>query len=243
MARVDYDKQSERYDAGRTLPDEALALWMANAKRYAGDASSVLDLGAGTGRFSAALAEAFGCRVVAVEPSAGMREQAAPKQRPDIRVVAGRAEAIPLRSETVDLAWISNVIHHLDDIVQAAAELRRVISAGGTVLIRGCFGDTEVPSLYRFFPSTRAIIESFPTKPKVIDILQAAGFGSFFEDKVPQLLAQSLAEMVPRMRLRADTTLELISDEEFEAGMRLLEETAKVETGPVIDDLDLLIAR
>jgi ubiquinone/menaquinone biosynthesis C-methylase UbiE len=37
----------------------------------------VLDVGAGTGQFAAAIAGWFGVRVVAVEPSSGMRGQAA----------------------------------------------------------------------------------------------------------------------------------------------------------------------
>jgi ubiquinone/menaquinone biosynthesis C-methylase UbiE len=243
VARVDYDKQSDRYDAGRGLPDDTLAIWMAHARRHAGDASSVLDLGAGTGRFSAALADAFASRVFAVEPSAGMREQAAPKQHPDVRLIAGRAEAIPLRDATVDFAWLSNVIHHFDDLTQAAAELRRVVVPGGTVLVRGAFGDTEITSLFRFFPATRPVLESFPTRRHAIEVFHAAGFTSFFQETVPQLLAKNLAEMLPRTRLRADSTLELISDEEFAAGIRRMEEAAKTETGPVIDDLDLLVVR
>lgn len=237
MARVDYDKQSANYDKGRTLPDEAIATWMVSARRHAVEARTILDLGAGTGRFTAALAQTFDARVIAVEPSAGMREQARSK---GLTMIGGRAEDLPIKSATIDLAWLSNTIHHFDDIDHAARELKRT---SATVLIRGAFGDTPVPSLYRFFPETQAIIETFPTTRAVIDAFEAAGFSRFYREQVEQLLAHDLAEMVPRMRRRADTTLEHISDEAFNAGLALLEETAKQETGPVLDVMDLLVIR
>src|SRR5438874_10204329 len=80
MARVDYDKQSAVYDKGRTLPPEAIAQWMVTARRHAGDGvQRILDLGCGTARFSAALADAFDADVVGLEPSSGMLAQAATK--------------------------------------------------------------------------------------------------------------------------------------------------------------------
>jgi ubiquinone/menaquinone biosynthesis C-methylase UbiE len=243
MARVDYDAQAARYDAGRTLPDEAVATWMVAARRHAPEVHRILDLGSGTGRFSAALADAFGADVVGVEPSAGMRAQAAPKAHDRVAYVGGAAEEIPVASGTIDLAWLSNVIHHFDDLDAAAAEVGRVLRPGGVVLIRGAFGGRCVPSLYRFFPTAQAIVDSMPTVTDAIWSFERVGFASFYSEQVSQLLANSLGDMIERIRMRADTTLELISDEEFERGLHELEETAKVEDGPVIDPLDLLVIR
>lgn len=243
MARVDYDAQAPRYDAGRTLPEETIAVWMVAARRHAKAADRVLDLGSGTGRFSAALADAFDADVVAVEPSAGMRSQAAPKRQPRVVNVGGGAEHIPLRDATVDVAWLSNVFHHLDDADAAARELARVLRPGGTILIRNAFGGRDIPSLYRFFPSSKTAIDDMPTVTDAIWSFERAGFASFYTEQVPQLLAHSLAEMVPRIRQRADTALELISDADFEAGLAELEEAASREDGPVIDPLDLLVVR
>jgi len=236
MARVDYDKQSKDYDRGRTLPDETLATWMVAARRHTGPAHRVLDLGAGTGRFTAALAAAFDAEVVAIEPSKGMRDHAASK---DLRLVGGRAEALPLQDGTIDVAWLSNVIHHFDDLARAASELRRTVN--GTVLIRGAFGDTDVPSLFRFFPASRDVVRSFPQSGATIEIFQAAGFSSFYKERVTEVVANNLAEMVPKVALRADTALELISDDEFAAGLAQLEQAAATETDPVTVPVDLLV--
>lgn len=243
MARVDYDKQSAVYDQGRTLPPEAIAIWMVTARRHVGEAERILDLGAGTGRFSAALADTFDADVYAVEPSPGMRSHALTKPHERVHVLAGAAEALPLPEAFIDFAWLSNVIHHFDDIAAAATELRRVVKTGGSVLVRTAFAGTAVESLYRFFPGARRFVDSFPSLQEVITAFEQAGFASFYTEKVQQLLAHRLADLVERTRKRADTALELLTDEEFEQGMRELEEAARTDSEPVYDVLDLLVVR
>ena len=245
MARVDYDKQAAVYDRGRTLPPEAMAQWMAVIRRHIGDAAqTILDLGAGTGRFSAALADTFNADVVAVEPSRGMREQAATKPHPRVHITAGSAEDIPMQDASADAAWLSNVVHHFDDIPRAARELRRVLAEDAPVLIRGAFaGRGPIPTLYRFFPASENAIESFPAVPEIVDAFEHAGFASMSIERVEQLLAYRLADMVDRVRQRADTALEKLSDEDFATGLAALERAAELEDGPVLDGLDLLVLR
>jgi ubiquinone/menaquinone biosynthesis C-methylase UbiE len=64
-----------RYGNGRRLRASDVETWMAAARPYLGDV--VLDLGAGTGRFTAALAATTGGTVVACEPSGPTRAQLA----------------------------------------------------------------------------------------------------------------------------------------------------------------------
>jgi ubiquinone/menaquinone biosynthesis C-methylase UbiE len=243
MARVDYDRQADRYDRGRSLPQEALDTLMVTARRHAGpDVDTVLDLGCGTGRFTASLADTFeDATVIGIEPSAGMLAQAQTKPHPRVRRLRGRSEHVALRDDIVDLAWLFNVVHHFDDLDEAAREVRRVTR--GTVIVGGAFGHRDVPSLFRFFPASRAVVDSWPTIAEVTDAFQRAGFTTFLNEQVEQLIAHDLADMVPRIAQRADTALELISDEDFERGLRQLEEVARVEHGPVLNALDLLVIR
>jgi ubiquinone/menaquinone biosynthesis C-methylase UbiE len=159
MARVDYDRMAPDYVRGRVLPVEGVEAWRAAIEPWVPDGragrSPVLDLGAGAGQFAAAIAGWFGAEVVAVEPSEGMRAQAARAHaHPAVRWVAGRGERLPLRAEVVAWAWVSTVVHHLDDLDAAAAELGRVLRPGGVVLVRQAFpGRMEHITLYqRFFP-------------------------------------------------------------------------------------------
>ncbi len=92
----------------------------------------VVDVGAGTGNYSSTLAE-HGLQVVALEPSRVMRRQG--KADPQVRWVAGRAEAIPLASGSVDAAVCLLAVHHFTGRRDAFRELRRTVRAGPIVLL------------------------------------------------------------------------------------------------------------
>src|SRR5438105_5146877 len=81
---------------------------------------TLVDIGAGTGQFSAVFSEWFGLRVAAVEPSAAMRDQI-PKTEA-IRVFEGDASSLPLPDESADAAWLSLVVHHIADLAAATHE-------------------------------------------------------------------------------------------------------------------------
>ena len=99
----------------------------------------ILDLGSGTGQWSGRLARWFDVDVVGVEPSEGMRANAIDAVR--VFAIAGQAEQIPLRADSVDAAWLSVVVHHFDDLDAAAREIRRVVRRGGRVLLRSAVPD------------------------------------------------------------------------------------------------------
>jgi hypothetical protein len=62
---------------------------------------------------------------------------------------------------------------------------------------------------------------------------------------VVQQTCSSLKELAARTRLRADTTLALLTDEEFWRRQAALEDAAgrEIAPTPVIDTLDLLVLR
>ena len=138
MARADFARIAPNYDAGRSLPEEAMETWRAAITRYVMPEATlmVLDLGCGTGRFSAAIADWFDTEVVGIEPSAEMLRAARTSQPPGVAYAQGRAEELPLADQSCDWAWLSTVVHHFDDLRRVAGELRRVLRPGGAVLIR-----------------------------------------------------------------------------------------------------------
>lgn len=247
MARVDYDELAAAYDAARTLPPDAIGAWRETLAAWLPPPSGLplLDLGAGTGRFASALAGWFGMRVVAVEPSAGMREQALRAgPHPAVAVVGGEASRLPLRDGGCGAAWLSTVVHHLPSLAGAAAELRRVLAPGGRVLIRGAFpGRHQHVTLFRFFPGAGAVAETFPTVGEVAAAFAQAGFAVQTLRSVPQTSAPDLGTFLAHVRLRADSTLRPLPDEEFAEGLRALEAAAAGPAGqaPVVDRLDLLV--
>ncbi|KAB1904156.1 class I SAM-dependent methyltransferase [Micromonospora sp. AMSO1212t] len=90
----------------------------------------VLDLGAGTGKLTATLAEVSG-DVTAVEPDPEMLAELR-RTVPDVRALSGSAEAIPLPGASVDAVVAGNAMHWFDMAV-AGPEIARVLAPGGVL--------------------------------------------------------------------------------------------------------------
>jgi ubiquinone/menaquinone biosynthesis C-methylase UbiE len=252
VTRVDYDRRLYRaYRAGRVLSIETGRLWMAAIAGYLGGARSgltMLDLGAGTGRFSALLADAFDARVVAVEPSAKMRAEAE-RDGSHPRVVHrdGAAGFIPASDGAFDVAFLSMVIHHVPDPAACARELYRVVKPGGLVFIRNAFsGRLDGVPHYQCFPAARAVDETrLPRVEHIRAAFGASGFEFVALDAVEQQIDPSLRDHYDRIRRRALSSFELISDAEFHEGLERMRRAVELETTPipVLERIDLLVLR
>ena len=184
--------------------------------------------------------------VIAVEPSEGMRNQAATtRAHPHVAYVGGLGEQLPLRDGGCDSAWLSTVIHHLSDLPACAGELRRVVRPGGWVLIRQAFPDRPEPGtrLFTYWPEARAILARAPTLQATMATFTAAGFTFHRLEQIADQSAASLKEAHARARVRADSLLRLLPDAEFTRGLEALGRAAAAETTPtpVIRRLDLLV--
>lgn len=88
------------------------------------------DLAAGTGKLTRLLLPT-GAFVLAIEPVHDMR-QVLHQLLPDVPTVAGTAEAMPLRSSSLDAVCIAQAFHWFDPD-KAFTELARVLRPGGRV--------------------------------------------------------------------------------------------------------------
>jgi SAM-dependent methyltransferase len=114
---------ADAYDRARPSYPEAAVDWILPP-----DARRVLDLGAGTGKLTRHLV-ARGLEVVAVEPSEGMRAQLS-RGLPNVPVLEGSAENIPLEDASVDLVVCGQAWHWFDP-ARAVREVARVLMPGG----------------------------------------------------------------------------------------------------------------
>jgi ubiquinone/menaquinone biosynthesis C-methylase UbiE len=89
-----------------------------------GGASSALDVGCGSGLF----AEAFRDRGLTAAGIDLSREMvgAARGLSPGISFLAGRAERLPFRDASFDLAFLGHLLHETEDPLRTLAEARRV---------------------------------------------------------------------------------------------------------------------
>jgi ArsR family transcriptional regulator len=97
---------------------------------------TLADLGTGTGVLPATAAP-YVRRAVGVDRSPEML--AAARRRtadlPNVELVAGELEALPLESGTVELAVLSLVLHFVPEPARALAEAERILRAGGRLII------------------------------------------------------------------------------------------------------------
>lgn len=91
----------------------------------------VVDVGAGSGFFTRAL-EAAGARCVSVDCDAGEMTAHGPAPR---TAVLGSALELPLRTDSADLCFSSNVLEHVPDPCRMGAEMLRVTRPGGLVYL------------------------------------------------------------------------------------------------------------
>lgn len=131
---------------------------------------AVVDVGAGTGNYSAALAR-LGYRIVAVEPSATMRSQA--EDVPGVRWVASTAERLPLPDGSARGVVCVLALHHFADARVALSEMRRVVRSGPIVIFtfdprtgRRFWFEDYFPELWR------QAHETFPPLQDVVELLE-----------------------------------------------------------------------
>ena len=260
MARISYDEQTAAaFKAVREVPRDGLSEWREAVRRHVRPAPgmTLVDIGAGTGAFATAFSGWFGLSVLAVEPSAAMRDQI--PRTPAVQVLEGNANALPLPDQSADAAWLSLVIHHVPDLEAAAREIRRVLRPGAPVLIRQGFPDRYEPSgnlepdrieLVRWFPETARAISTFPSVKETCQAFATAGFHQDALEQVRETFPASLADFLGQVDTfrRADTTMRSLTEDEFRRGkerlrqaVRHAEDAASPETRS--NWLDLLVLR
>ena len=260
MARISYDVQTAAaFKAVREVPRDGLSEWREAVRRHLhpSQGMTLVDIGAGTGAFSAAFTDWFDLTVLAVEPSAAMRDQI--PRAPAIQVLEGDASALPLPDESADAAWLSLVIHHIPDLGVAAREVRRVLRPGAPVLIRQGFPDRYEPrgtlgldgiELVRWFPETARTIATFPSVKATREAFATVGFRQDALEQVRETYPASLSDFLGQVDTfrHADTTMRKLTDDEFLRGkerlrraVRRAEDTANPEARS--NWLDLLVLR
>ncbi len=102
----------------------------------------VADVGAGTGLATVRLRER-GAGVIAVEPGAGMAAEFR-RTLPDVPVVRGNGNALPLADHSVDLLTYAQAWHWTDPAL-AVPEALRVLRPGGALALWWNTGALDVP--------------------------------------------------------------------------------------------------
>ena len=138
-----FGNSAREYELGRPQwPEELIDRVVADLDL--GADSTVLDLGAGTGKLTRSLAPRF-ARVIAVEPDDAMRA-VLDEVVPGAEALAGSAEAISLPNNTVDAVFTAEAFHWYAS-EESVGEIVRVLRPrGGLVIFFNIdFGDPKPP--------------------------------------------------------------------------------------------------
>lgn len=110
----------------------------------------VLEVGAGTGRDSASIAEQGGA-VCALDYSEEALKLLERSSKSGISIVCGDARALPFADETFDIVFHQGLLEHFRDPEVLLAENRRVLKRGGVLLV-------DVPQRYHYYTVLKHIM-------------------------------------------------------------------------------------
>ena len=183
MARISYDEQTAAaFKAVREIPRDGLSEWRDAVRRHLRPSRgmTLVDIGAGTGAFAAAFRDWFDLSVLAVEPSAAMRDQI--PRTPAIRVLEGYAGALP--NPMIQLTPHGSP---LSSTMSRTWKPPRTRSAAFSVPVPPSSSDRasraeerglklDGVELVRWFPETARMVDTYPSVTDTCEAFAAAGF-------------------------------------------------------------------
>jgi ubiquinone/menaquinone biosynthesis C-methylase UbiE len=184
----------------------------------------VLDVGCGTGRLAALLAERHLCRVWGVDVSPEMLAVARERVPRGVGLKLARAEDLPFRDATFERAAMTLVVHHLDR-PRAFTELLRVLAPDGRLALLTFDPPTfEGYYLNEYFPSLGPIdVARFPDADVLERDLRRAGFAEVAVHRHEQRRTIDRDAALAKIRGRHISTFQLIGEDEYIAGLERAE--------------------
>ena len=186
-------------------------------KAAEGHSGFLLDVGGGTGAHASVWVRE-GVTPIIIDPSASMCREAS--TRDGLTVVRAVSQHLPLRDSVADLVYFHLSIHY-GPFREAIREALRVVTPTGMIEIWTFAPESMASSaLARWFPSIAQLdSERFPPIDMLAESLEASG-ATVDIDARPEIVERTAGSWQAAVRNRFVSTIQLLSDEEVEAGLK-----------------------
>lgn len=182
VSREHFSRITPHYDEGRKFEGEQR--WLKEIKRRVSleDGDWTLDAGSGTGLLSVKFGEQIRGRVLGLDPSTAMLQQARQRQKPgNVFWAQGVSEALPFAGEALKAVFLSQVWHHLRSPQEAAREFFRCLKNGGGLFVK-TYSHKQIRArwdLQVVFPELMPLLLGiYPDKRDLKLLLKKTGFRS-----------------------------------------------------------------
>lgn len=193
----DYSRQAETYDRTRGAGSTLLAALRESLLDAPGTA--LLDIGGGTGNYSAALA-ADGWVPLIVDASPQMLERAREK---GLATLLADAESLPLPDASFDAAILVSMLHHTSHPATVIAEAARILRPTGLMaIVAFTREDAQDLWLLDYFPSSRPWMAA--THPPAAELTAPLTGASVRTIEIADLQDASLAALAGSPELLLD---------------------------------------
>lgn len=192
-----------------------------------------IDIGAGAGRLSGALADFVDRTVIACEQQTAMLGERR-RVHPRVRWVQADALAPPFRQRAASGILLHSVLHQMADWKKGIQVLAPVLKPGGVLAIRTMSTDhlAGTPIAKAFHGLVDIHRSRFPAIDAIVETLRDCGFSvrSREFEKVHQLPREAYFYAIES---KSWSSLRLLSDQEFKSGLARLHEAYPESTGQV----------
>lgn len=255
--RISFDRVSEVYDATRAMPSQMKKAVVDNLVDIGGimPYSRVLELGVGTGRIAAPLAEASRSSYYGVDISIKMMKKIREKNGGAVVPIAADVSALPFKSRYFDVVLAIHVFHLVPDWECAAREAVRVLDPNGVIIVAGEGAGRSSP-LQRLTsgmkPALRKEVEALAVELGIIDtrvgmksldeaaeVLTEMHGSVIFYPPVEHIMELPLFLLLELIRGRTFQFLWGISDDELSAALDRLEKLFKKHYGGLDEKVPL----